>query len=129
MSSRKYVGPSKICRLGPAKKCLPKKKISGALPPNLCVRGFAPLLTQRRHSDTTTCAKNITHTQHSVGPQLLCTLNVISHRLFSKASCTPCINLSNPPTTLLVLKTSKVTSSSASFSCPPGNLSLCFPSL
>jgi hypothetical protein len=46
MSSRKYVGPKKK-----------KKKISGALPPN-------PLRARHRRSDTTTRAKNITHTQH-----------------------------------------------------------------
>jgi hypothetical protein len=74
MSSRKYVGPETR-----RKYVGPKKKISGALPPNPC-RGLhpplTPLRTQCRRSDTTTRAKNITHTQHSPTCCFLCTQGV-----------------------------------------------------
>jgi hypothetical protein len=88
MSSRKYVGPAKYVGPKPAKICRPKKKNSGALPPNPRAGGSAPLhplrgglaappLTplraRRRRSDTTTRAKNITHTQHSPTCCFLCT--------------------------------------------------------
>jgi hypothetical protein len=76
MSSRKYVGPAKICRLGPAKICRPEKKNSGALPPNPCTPPLTPLRARRRRSDTTTRAKNITHTQHSPTCCFLCTQGV-----------------------------------------------------
>jgi hypothetical protein len=81
MSSRKYVIPV-------------RKKNSGVLPPNPRAGGFAPLhppLTplhaQRRHSDTTTCVKNITHTQHSPTCCFLCTQGVIGlHSQQSRAT-------------------------------------------
>jgi hypothetical protein len=81
MWSRKYVVPE-ICQPGDNMSaiCRPKFFFSGALPPNPRAGGSAPLhpprgglapppLTplhaQRRCSDTTTRAKNITHTQPS----------------------------------------------------------------
>jgi hypothetical protein len=72
-----------ICRPETAKICRPKKKISGALPPNPRAphppRGgppLTPLRARRRRSDTTTRAKNITHTQHSPTCCFLCTQGV-----------------------------------------------------
>jgi hypothetical protein len=60
MSSRKYVGPAEIC--------WPKKKNFGGAAPEPPRGGLrpplTPLRTRRKRSDTTTCAKNITHTQH-----------------------------------------------------------------
>jgi hypothetical protein len=88
MSSQKYVVP-KICR--PDGNMLSQKKISGALPLNPRVGGSAPLHPPRgglvappltplrarhRRSDTTTRAKNITHTQHSPTCCFLCTQGV-----------------------------------------------------
>ena len=76
MWSRKYVGPkpTKICRL--------KKKNSGALPLHpprggLAAPPLTPLRARHRHLDTTTHAKNITHTQHSPTCCFLCTQGVI----------------------------------------------------
>jgi hypothetical protein len=87
MSSRKYVGPAKICRPeicrpGENMSARKKKKNSGALPPNPRAGGSAPhppltpLRARRRRSDTTTRAKNITHTQHSPTCCFLCTQGV-----------------------------------------------------
>jgi hypothetical protein len=98
MSSWKYVGPAIICRqyVGPkpAKICRPKKFFLGALPPNPRAGGSAPLhppLTplraRRRRSNTTTRAKNITHTQHSPTCCFLCTQGVTGlHSQQSKAA-------------------------------------------
>jgi hypothetical protein len=79
MSSRKYVGPAIICRPETGENMF----FSGALPPNPRAGGSAPLhppLTplraRRRRSDTTTRAKNITHTQHSPTCCFLCTQGV-----------------------------------------------------
>ena len=55
MSSRKYVVPE-ICH--PGNMSSRRKKIGGRFP-------LTPLHARRKHSDTTTRAKNITHTQHS----------------------------------------------------------------
>jgi hypothetical protein len=96
MSSRKYVGPTIICRqyvgLKPAKICRPKKIFfSGALPPNPRAGGSTPLhpleRARRRRSNTTTRAKNITHTQHSLTCCFLCTQGVTGlHSQQSKAT-------------------------------------------
>jgi hypothetical protein len=83
MWSRKYVVPE-ICRPGDnmsarnrRKYVGPKKKISGALPPNpRTPPPLTPLRAWRRRSDTTTRAKNITHTQHSPTCCFLCTQGV-----------------------------------------------------
>jgi hypothetical protein len=71
MWSQKYVVPAKIC--GPE-----KKKFRGHCPrtPHGGLPPLTPLHTQRRHSDTTTHAKNITHTQHSPTCCFLCTQGV-----------------------------------------------------
>jgi hypothetical protein len=80
MWSQKYVIP-KICRPGDnmsARKICrlqrkyvgPKKKFRGLRPP------LTPLRARRRRSDTTTRAKNITHTQHSPTCCFLCTQGV-----------------------------------------------------
>jgi hypothetical protein len=81
MSSRKYVVPAKICRSARRKYVSPKKKIRGRCP--FRAGGSAPLhppLTplraRHRRSDTTTRAKNITHTQHSPTCCFLCTQGV-----------------------------------------------------
>jgi hypothetical protein len=82
MSSRKYVGPAIICRqyVGPkpAKICRPKKNfLGGAAPEPPRLRPpLTPLRARRRRSDTTTRAKNITHTQHSPTCCFLCTQGV-----------------------------------------------------
>jgi hypothetical protein len=86
MSSWKYVGPAIICRPETGENMSAQKKnffFSGALPPNPRAGGSAPLhppLTplraRRRRSDTTTRAKNITHTQHSPTCCFLCTQGV-----------------------------------------------------
>jgi hypothetical protein len=68
MSSQKYVIPE-ICRLV-------RNFFLGALPPNPHTGGSDPLRTRRRRSDTTTHAKNITHTQHSPTCCFLCTQGV-----------------------------------------------------
>ena len=88
---RKYVGSNRRKYVGP------KKKNSGALPPNPCVGGSAPLhplrgglaappLTpphaRRRRSDTTTHAKNITHTQ-----QMCLVLEYAIYDMFLYATC------------------------------------------
>ena len=64
MSSRKYVGPAEIC--------WPEKKIRGRCP---CTPPLTPLHARHRRLDTTTRAKNITHTQHSL-TCFLCTQGV-----------------------------------------------------
>jgi hypothetical protein len=62
---RKYVGPKKNFR----GRC-PRTPAWGAPPP------LTPLRARRRRSDTTTRAKNITHTQHSPTCCFLCTQGV-----------------------------------------------------
>jgi hypothetical protein len=83
MSSRKYVGPAIICRLETGENMSAQKKIFGGAAPEPPHGGPAPLhppLTppraRRRRSDTTTRAKNITHTQHSPTCCFLCTQGV-----------------------------------------------------
>jgi hypothetical protein len=83
MSSRKYVGPAIICRLETGENMSAQKKIFGGAAPEPPRGGPAPLhppLTppraRRRRSDTTTRAKNITHTQHSPTCCFLCTQGV-----------------------------------------------------
>jgi hypothetical protein len=79
MSSRKYVGPAIICRPETGENMSAQKKNFGALPPNPRAGGSAPctpLRARRRRSDTTTRAKNITHTQHSPTCCFLCTQGV-----------------------------------------------------
>jgi hypothetical protein len=83
MSSRKYDGPGNMS----AQNFF----FSGVLPPNPRAGGSAPLhsprgglvappltplCARRRRSDTTTRAKNITHTQHSPTCCFLCTQGV-----------------------------------------------------
>ena len=79
MWSRKYVVP-KICQPGDnmsarnrRKYVGPKKKNSGALPPNPRAGGLRPPTPPPL---TTTRAKNITHTQHSPTCCFLCTQGV-----------------------------------------------------
>jgi hypothetical protein len=84
MSSRKYVGPAIICRPETGENMsAQKKKFRGRCPRPPHPPGGAPLhppLTplraRRRRSDTTTRAKNITHTQHSPTCCFLCTQGV-----------------------------------------------------
>jgi hypothetical protein len=83
MSSRKYVGPAIICRLETDENMSAQKKNFGGAAPEPPRGGPAPLhppLTpphaRRRRSDTTTRAKNITHTQHSPTCCFLCTQGV-----------------------------------------------------
>jgi hypothetical protein len=66
---RKYVGPKKKFR----GRC-PRTPARGAPPP--CTPPLTPLRARRRRSDTTTRAKNITHTQHSPTCCFLCTQGV-----------------------------------------------------
>jgi hypothetical protein len=80
MWSRKYVVPE-ICRPGDnmsarnrRKYVGPKKNFRGANPP--LHPPLTPLRARRRRSDTTTRAKNITHTQHSPTCCFLCTQGV-----------------------------------------------------
>jgi hypothetical protein len=74
MSSRKYVGPAIICRLETGENMSAQKKnFSGALPLH---PPLTPPHARRRRSDTTTRAKNITHTQHSPTCCFLCTQGV-----------------------------------------------------
>jgi hypothetical protein len=73
MWSRKYVVPEKICRpeiffFGGAAPEPPHA--GGSAPP------LTPLRARHRRSDTTTRAKNITHTQHSPTCCFLCTQGV-----------------------------------------------------
>jgi hypothetical protein len=86
MWSRKYVVPE-ICRPDDNMSARNRRKyvgpnffFSGALPPNPRAGGSTPPLTplcaRRRCSDTTTRAKNITHTQHSPTCCFLCTQGV-----------------------------------------------------
>ena len=65
---RKYVGSARRKYIGL------KKKNSGALPP--CTPPLTPLRTRHKCSNTTTRAKNITHTQHSPTCCFLCTQGV-----------------------------------------------------
>jgi hypothetical protein len=80
MSSRKYVGPAIICRPETGENMSAQKKIFRGRCPRTPRGGPAPLLppcrAQRRRSDTTTRAKNITHTQHSPTCCFLCTQGV-----------------------------------------------------
>jgi hypothetical protein len=64
---RKYVGPIFFFSRG----ALPPNPRCGGLRPSC-----TPLRTQRKRSDTTTRAKNITHTQHSPTCCFLCTQGV-----------------------------------------------------
>jgi hypothetical protein len=97
---RKYVGPKNV---GPAKICRPgnmsprrkyvarKKKNFGGAAPEPPAGGppppLTPLRARRRCSDTTTRAKNITHTQHSPTCCFLCTQGVTGlHSQQSRAS-------------------------------------------
>ena len=66
---RKYVGPNFFFR----GRC-PRTPARRAPPP--CTPLLTPLRTQRRRSDTTTHAKNITHTQHSPTGCFFCTQGV-----------------------------------------------------
>jgi hypothetical protein len=90
MSSRKYVGPSKICRPETGENMSAQKKIfRGAAPQPPC-GGSAPCTPPSYPpvmSDTTTRAKNITHTQHSPTCCFLCTQGVTGlHSQQSKAT-------------------------------------------
>jgi hypothetical protein len=80
MWSRKYVVPKKKIR----GRC-PRTPARGAPPP--CTPPLTPLRARRRRSDTTTRAKNITHTQHSPTCCFLCTQGVTGlHSQQSKAA-------------------------------------------
>jgi hypothetical protein len=75
---RKYVGPKKKKNFGGA---APEPPCRGLRPPTPLRGGLAappltPLRARRRRSDTTTRAKNITHTQHSPTCCFLCTQGV-----------------------------------------------------
>jgi hypothetical protein len=78
MSARKYVGRRKY--VGPKKifffrgRC-PRTPARGGSPPP-AAPPLTPLRARRRRSDTTTRAKNITHTQHSPTCCFLCTQGV-----------------------------------------------------
>jgi hypothetical protein len=93
MSSRKYVGPAIICRLETGENMSAQKKnffFRGAAPEpprggpaplhpprgGLAAPPLTPPRARRRRSDTTTRAKNITHTQHSPTCCFLCTQGV-----------------------------------------------------
>jgi hypothetical protein len=81
MSSRKYVGPAIICRPETGENMSAQKKFLGGAAPEPPRGGLRPPLTpllraRRRRSDTTTRAKNITHTQHSPTCCFLCTQGV-----------------------------------------------------
>jgi hypothetical protein len=69
---RKYVGSAQRKYVDPKKKFrgLPPPPCGGLRPP------LTPLRARRRRSDTTTRAKNITHTQHSPTCCFLCTQGV-----------------------------------------------------
>jgi hypothetical protein len=73
MSSRKYVVPE-ICRPGEIWGRCPRTPARGLRPP--ATPSNPPLRARRRRSDTTTRAKNITHTQHSPTCCFLCTQGV-----------------------------------------------------
>jgi hypothetical protein len=73
---RKYVGPKKNFR----GRC-PRTPAGGSAPLHpprggLAAPPLTPLRARRRRSDTTTRAKNITHTQHSPTCCFLCTQGV-----------------------------------------------------
>jgi hypothetical protein len=91
MWSQKYVGLAMICRPETGENMsAQKKKIQGHCP-RTPARGApppcTPLPAQRRRSDTTTRAKNITHTQHSHTCCFLCTQGVTGlHSQQSKAA-------------------------------------------
>ena len=77
MLSRKYVSPE-ICRPGENMSAR-KKKFGGAAPepPREGLRPpLTPLRARCKRSNTTTRAKNITHTQHSPTCCFLCTQGV-----------------------------------------------------
>jgi hypothetical protein len=90
MSSRKYVGPAIICRPETGENMSAQKKFFGGAAPEPPRGGPAPCTPEggprappltpprarRRRSDTTTRAKNITHTQHSPTCCFLCTQGV-----------------------------------------------------
>jgi hypothetical protein len=83
MSSRKYVGPAIICRPETGENMSAQKNFLGGAAPEPPRGGPTPLhppsyppRTRRRRSDTTTRAKNITHTQHSPTCCFLCTQGV-----------------------------------------------------
>jgi hypothetical protein len=87
MSFRKYVGPAKICQ--PEKKKFrgrcPRTPARGVPPPY--TPPLTPLRAWHKRSDTTTRAKNITHTQHSPTCCFLCTQGVTGlHSQQSRAS-------------------------------------------
>jgi hypothetical protein len=92
MSSRKYVGPAIICRPETGENMSAQKKIFGGAAPEPPRGGplhppLTPLRARRRRSDTTTRAKNITHTQHSPTCCFLCTQGVTGlHSQQSKAA-------------------------------------------
>jgi hypothetical protein len=73
MSSRKYVGPTIICRLETGENMSAQKNFFGGAAPE---PPLTPPRARRRRSDTTTRAKNITHTQHSPTCCFLCTQGV-----------------------------------------------------
>jgi hypothetical protein len=75
MSSQKYVGPAIICRPETGENMSAQKKFLGGAAPEPCPP-LTPLRARRRRSDTTTRAKNITHTQHSPTCCFLCTQGV-----------------------------------------------------
>jgi hypothetical protein len=80
MSSRKYVSPAIICWPETGENMSAQKKIFGGAAPEPPRGGLRPPLTplraRRRRSNTTTRAKNITHTQHSPTCCFLCTQGV-----------------------------------------------------
>jgi hypothetical protein len=80
MSSRKYVGLAIICRPETGENMSAQKKKFGGVAPKPPRGGLhpplTPLRTRRRRSNTTTHAKNITHTQHSPTCCFLCTQGV-----------------------------------------------------
>jgi len=79
MSSRKYVGLAIICRLETGENMSAQKNFFGGAAPKPPRGGPAPMHppnARRRRSDTTTRAKNITHTQHSPTCCFLCTQGV-----------------------------------------------------
>jgi hypothetical protein len=79
MSSRKYVSLAIICRPETGENMSAQKKIFRGRCPRTPAGGPPPCTPPRawrRRSDTTTRAKNITHTQHSPTCCFLCTQGV-----------------------------------------------------
>jgi hypothetical protein len=76
----KYVGPAKICQPETGENMSAQKKKFRGRYPRTPARGAPPPsyppAPRRRRSDTTTRAKNITHTQHSPTCCFLCTQGV-----------------------------------------------------